>query len=211
MPRSAAADAGTRDRLLQTGLGLMQSSGIKAVTVRATAAASGVNLGSFVYHFGTREAFVGELLERWYAPLFAQLQRLADVDGDSPLARLRGVLLRLVLWVAEHRGFLGHLLLDAGSGDGAALRFVRSMDQRHPALLLQLIGQAQQAGQLQRGDAMHQMLFLLASAAAPLLMLQLLAERGIAPPPLAAALTAVAADPAQIETRLGWALRGLAV
>jgi AcrR family transcriptional regulator len=203
------ADADSRERLLHAGLAVAGRSGLKAMTVRAVAAEAGANLGSFVYHFGSRDAFVEALIERWYAPLFDQLQPLADAPG-SALEHLRQAMLQLVRWLVQHRAFVAHLVLAAAAGESAAQRFLQSLPRRHPALVLQLIGQAQQAGELRRDEPLHQMLFLMTTLAAPVLMFQLLGERDLAPRELALALSAFTTVPAQVETRLGWALRGLA-
>lgn len=210
--RRSTPEPDLRERLLRAGLVLARRSGFKSLTVRAVAARAQANLGSFVYHFGSRGAFVEELIERWYAPLFAQLQVSAAAAGTTgdPLAALRRVLLDLVAWLVDNRAFVARLLLDAGAGEAGALRFWRSLDQRHPALLLRLIGQAQKAGQLQRGDPLHQMMFLMTTLALPVLAFHLLGQRGMAPLPLLRALAALSTDPLPIEARLDWALRGLA-
>ena len=208
MARTALApDA--RERLLQAGLALARRVGLKALTVRAVAAEAGANLGSFVHHFGTREAFVAELIEREYAPMFARLQRLAHAPAD-PLAALRAALLQFAGWVAEHRAFLAGLVADAAAGEPAARRFFETIDRRHPALLLQLVEAAQRAGRLRRAEPLHQLLFLLSAVALPVLGSQLLATREIAPPALLQALLPLAAEPDAIAERLDWALRGLA-
>jgi len=203
------ADADSRERLLHAGLAVARRAGIKSMTVRAVAAEAGANLGSFVYHFGSRDAFVEQLLERWYAPLFAGLQPIADAPGD-PLEHLRQAMLQLVRWLVQHRGFVAHLVLDAAAGEAGAARFLASLERRHPALVLQLIVQAQQAGRLRRDEPLHQMLFLMSTLAVPVLMFHLLGQRELAPPALVKALTRFSTDPAQVETRLGWALCGLA-
>jgi hypothetical protein len=115
-----------------------------------------------------------------------------------------------VRWLVDNRVFVAQLLLDAAAGEGAAQRFLRSLDARHPAILLQLIQRAQQAGALRGDDPMHQLLFLMATLAAPVLMFHLLGNSGVAPPALAQALAGLANDAARLELRLGWALRGLA-
>ncbi|AKJ29738.1 TetR/AcrR family transcriptional regulator [Caldimonas brevitalea] len=204
-----APPSDTREHLLQAGWAVARERGLKGTTVRAVAAQAGANLGTFVYHFGTREAFIEELIERWYAPLFEQLQLTAEEAAD-PLESLRLTLLQLLRWIVEHRAFLAQLVLDAGAGEAGARSFLESLDRRHPVLLLRLITQAQQAGRLQAGDPVHQMLFLMSSCAAPVLLFHLIGRHGIGPPTLAAALTPLTIDPAQIETRLGWALTGLA-
>jgi AcrR family transcriptional regulator len=196
------ADTGTRDRLLATGLELARRGGLKGLSVRAVAAAAEVNLGSFVYHFGTRDAFVYELVERWYAPLMASLQLSAG--GADPL---RDVLRQLARWVAAHGRFLALLLRDASAGEPGVRRFLATMDQRHIALLLQLIQQGQQAGRLRPADPALQLMFLMGSVVLPVLMVQGL--QGIGPEAFVKRLTALAGDEAGIDTRLDWALKGL--
>lgn len=204
-----AADPDTRERLLRAGLSIARRRGIKAMTVRAVAAKADANLGTFVYHFGRRDAFVDELIERWYAPMFDRLRVVADA-GSDPLAALRGAVLRLVAWLVDNRAFVAQLLLDAGAGEAGARRFLRSLDARHPAVLLQLIERAQRAGQLRRGDPAHQMLFLMSTLAAPVLILHLLGSGGALPPDFARALAVFVTELPQVEARLDWALRGLA-
>ncbi|MBZ8142818.1 TetR family transcriptional regulator [Rubrivivax gelatinosus] len=201
-------DPGSRERLLQAGLTLAQRGGLKALTVRAVAAEAGANLGSFVYHFGSREAFVDELIERWYAPMFSQLQGLADHPAD-PLAALRAALLEFVGWVVQHRAFLAHLVGDAAAGETGARRFLATIDRRHPAVLLGLIAAAQASGGLRRAEPLHQLMFLLAALALPVLLTQFLAAREIAPAPFVGLLVPLAVAPERIAERLDWALRGL--
>lgn len=194
---------GTRDLLLNTGLGLARDSGLKGLSIRSIAAAADVNLGSFVYHFGTRDAFVYELVERWYAPLFADLQ-LSAAGPDS----LRLVLLQLARWVAANGRFLAFLLRDASAGEIGVQRFLATMDQRHIALLLGLIGQGQREGRLRPGEPTLQLMFLMGSLVLPILMVQGL--QGVGPKAFVARLQQLARDEQAIELRLDWALRGLA-
>lgn len=206
VPRAASrppADTGTRDRLLSTGLALASRGGLKGLSVRALAAAAEVNLGSFVYHFGTRDAFVYELVEGWYAPLFAGLQ-LSAVGPDA----LRGVLLQLARWVAANGRFLALLLRDAAAGEVGVQRFLATMDRRHIALLLGLIVQGQREGRLRAAEPTLQLMFIMGSLVLPILMVQGL--QGIGPKAFVAQLTDLAGDAQAIETRLDWALRGLA-
>ncbi|MBB2485005.1 TetR family transcriptional regulator [Mitsuaria sp. WAJ17] len=202
-PRAATADAGTRERLLATGLDLARRDGIKSVSVRAVAAAAEVNLGSFVYHFGTRDAFVYELVDRWYAPLMAGLQLSAG--SDDPL---RGVLRQLGHWVAANGRFLAMLIRDAAAGEAGVRDFLATMDRRHIALLLDLIRQGQEAGRLARADPTLQLMFLMGSVVLPILMLQ--GQQGLGPEAFLKRLASLAGDEQAIDTRLDWALRGLA-
>ena len=204
-----ADTASTRERLLQAGLALARQRGVKSLTVRAVAARADANLGSFVHHFGTRDAFLDELIERWYAPVFERLQ-LDAAAGAPPLDALRAALLHLVAWLVDNRAFVAQLLLDAAAGEPAAQRFVRSLDARHPQLLLALVQRAQQAGALRREEPLHQLMFLMTTLAVPVLAFHLAQRPGAAPPKLAQALATFTTDLALVEQRLGWALRGLA-
>src|SRR5882724_6500255 len=78
--QAVAPVVASRERLLKEGLVIARRSGLRAITVRGVAARARANLGSFVYHFGSREAFVAELLERWYAPLMAEMQIAVDMQ-----------------------------------------------------------------------------------------------------------------------------------
>jgi AcrR family transcriptional regulator len=199
----------SRERLLKEGLAIARRSGLRAVTVRGVATRARVNLGSFVYHFGSREAFVTELLERWYAPLMSQMRITVDMQRP-PLERLRELLLQFVDWVRANSGFIAHIVMDAASGEAAARRFVASLEQRHPALLLQAIGAAQAAGDLRRDNPLHILLFLLSTLALPAVLFHGVGVGQLFPREFASALGPLTIERAAIEQRLGWALRGLA-
>ncbi|GAP36148.1 TetR/AcrR family transcriptional regulator [Piscinibacter sakaiensis] len=218
-PRASAAGTGggapapdpdgTRLRLLQAGRARATRDGLRRLTVRGVAADAGVNLGSFVYHFGTREAFVSELIEQWYAPLMARLQPTAD-DAAPPLVRLRALLDQLVEFLLAHAGFVGQLLADAAAGEQPARRFLSSMTGRHPQLVLQVIAQAQRRGELPgREPPLHLLMFLMGAIGAPVLALGAAARGGLLPPPLAAQLLPLAQDLPSVRRRIDWALRGL--
>ncbi len=80
----------TRQKLLDTGLAIATEKGLRGLTVRELAAAAEVNLGSFVYHFGNRDAFIDELVELWYAPSMTSSRRWqprAPTPLPSPCSR----------------------------------------------------------------------------------------------------------------------------
>jgi len=208
-PAPAPASPDSRARLLAAGLALAQRDGLRALSVRGVAAQAGANLGSFVYHFGTREAFVTELIESWYAPFYGRLQAAASAGG-VPLARLRQLVLQLVDFMTEHRVFIGQVLMDAAAGEPPARAFMQSLSNRHPRLLLAAIRDAQAAGGLRREDPVNTLLFLLGSLVLPMLFVTGLARAGILPRELGPRLQAQAADRAALMARFEWALRGLA-
>ena len=206
--RSVPRPAPTRERLLRSGLVLARKSGLRRLTVRAVAAHAGANLGSFVYHFGSRDAFNAELMERWYASLWAQLQGVDD-GVAAPIERFRRLVLCLFEWVAANRAFVGHLVLDVAAGEPAALAFMRTLVERHPSLIVKAIRDAQAAGQIIPGEPLHLLAFTLAATGGPILIGHGLASRHLAPVATARALLGLAVAPDQIEQRLQWVIGGI--
>jgi AcrR family transcriptional regulator len=199
----------TRERLLDAGRELVLRQGMPNLTVREVAAAAGANLGSFVYHFGTRDAFLRALIEEWYAPLFRGVAILAASDGTG-VERLRRAILWLVDFGIEHHAFFGRLIAAAAAREPAACDFLGSLAARHPRLLLRFIAAAQSEGRISDAPPLQVLCFLMAAVGLPLLLAG--AWQG---PPLfgrnfSKALGRVARGREYILQRLDWALRGLA-
>lgn len=206
--RKAPAREDTRTHLIRTGLRIAKRQGLRALTVRGLAQAAGVNLGTFVYHFGTRDVFVAEVIESWYAPLYDQLKVTVDASL-APVARLRALCRQLVEFLITHRRFIVHVIADAAAGEAGARTFMQTLAGRHPALLLQVIREAQAEGALGGDDPLNTMVFLLASVGGPLLGFTAIAESGLLSRAFTVALEAAAATDSAALQRLDWALRGL--
>jgi len=83
-------DNGHRERLLEAAISCLQEKGYARTTSRDLVAASGTNLASIGYHFGSKEGLLNaallEAFQRWLKPLVA----LAAEPGEAtPLERLR--------------------------------------------------------------------------------------------------------------------------
>ena len=202
------ATAKGREALLRAGWTIARRAGLRGLTVRAVARAARANLGTFVYHFGSREAFLAELVEGWYQPLLARVQLAVEAQG-SPLARLRHAVLGLTDFALQSGSFVGHLLVDAAGGEPAARAFLGSLAGRHPVLLLRLIQEAQADGELAAGDPMHMMMFMMSSLGLPVLLVRGWAGRRYVDNKLMAAMTRYATERASVEQRLEWILKGL--
>jgi AcrR family transcriptional regulator len=208
MPTALAARPSTRDQLLAAGRELVLRDGVAALTVRAVAAAAGANPGSFVYHFGTRDAFLRELLEDWYAPLLQGVATVAANDAPA-IERLRGAILSLIDFGREHHAFIGRLVLAAAAGEAVAREFITSLAGRHPQLLLRLVAAAQAEGDIVAEEPLQVLCLLMGSVGLPLLVAS--AWQGSSPfdKTFSAALGRIVRDPQRIRQRLDWALRGL--
>ena len=93
-----------RDALLEGAIVCIQELGYARTTARDLVAASGTNLGSIGYHFGSKERLLNEALfegfRRWLVPF---LERAADPEPEDPWERLRGMLTVLYEDLEEHR------------------------------------------------------------------------------------------------------------
>jgi AcrR family transcriptional regulator len=208
MAASPALKPSTRALLMQAGRDIVLAHGFQGLTVRAVAAAANANLGSFVYHFGTRDAFVEQLIDEWYAPLLSRVTGVVDATVP-PLQRLRQAILQIVDFGIEHDEFIGRIFAAALAGDRSARTFLGSLAGRHPKLLLELIVASQAAGDLVEEDPLQVACFLMSSVGLPRLL-----ATGWQGPPLFAksisvALNHIARDRDRIVQRLDWALRGL--
>ena len=208
MPASTLNTVTTRDRLLAAGHRVILKHGIRSLTVREVAAGAKANLGSFVYHFGTRDAFVEELIERWYAPLLARMNKVAAEDG-RPVGRLRSAILQLVDFSVENDVFMGRILMAAADNDKPACVFMKSLAGRHPRIMLQLVAAAQADGALVDDDPMQVLCFLLASVALPRLVVAAWQGPPLFGKQLSSALSHIARDRDRMAQRLDWAMRGV--
>jgi TetR/AcrR family transcriptional repressor of nem operon len=198
----------TQQQLFDHGLAIISEKGLRGLSIRGLCQQTGINTGSFVYHFGNRERFVSELLERWYAPLLRQVQMEFDADSP-PVVRLEAMLRQLLAYLSINGKMLAQLLLDAVAGEAAASSFLKTISLRHPPLLMQCIVEAQQAKALVAADPVHQLLFLMSSLGVPIIVHHAIGEQNVLPDMMRGALANYAADPTHIEQRLQWALKGL--
>lgn len=105
-----------REAILDAAETLFSMKGFRAVSMREIAQASGANLGSISYHFGTKDGLLREIYARHSGPmnrrrneLLSEAQRIRDVDD------------RLIAIV---RAFILPSFSD-GDRDGGGVRFAR--------------------------------------------------------------------------------------
>ena len=79
--------AGHREALLEGALRCLQERGYARTTARDIVAASGTNLGSIVYHFGTKEALLNEAVSEGFQRWLREIESIAlDERPDEPVA-----------------------------------------------------------------------------------------------------------------------------
>jgi len=198
----------SREAMLQAGLMMARRTGLRGLTVRGVARRANANLGTFVYHFRSRDEFIAELIERWYAPLLAGVQIAVEEDVRA-IARLRRAISGLVEFALDSGDFGGHVLMDAAVGEPAARQFVDTLLGRHPALIARLIREAQSDGDLTAGDPHHVMMYMMASLGLPILLMHGWKGRGDPRYEAVSALTRHATDKTSIARRMEWIFKGL--
>jgi AcrR family transcriptional regulator len=96
-----------REALIEGALECIAERGTAAITARDISAASGANLASIVYHFGSKDALLVHALEegfkRWLAELAAAMGDLTDL---SPVERLKSATQHLQSSMTRHRGLV---------------------------------------------------------------------------------------------------------
>ena len=93
------------DRLLvTTARELFPGTGISRLNLREVAKKAGVNLRSSLTTFKTKDVFIRRVLQEFYEE-FLQNFNLDDVEGKSPLEKLRSVLTRLSHFVRDNERF----------------------------------------------------------------------------------------------------------
>jgi AcrR family transcriptional regulator len=96
-----------RERLLCGALKCVYENGYAHTTSRDIAAASGSNLGSIGYHFGSKEHLLNAAIREGCSEWTDQLRQLAFADeGATPAERLRASWLALTDTFEEHRQLL---------------------------------------------------------------------------------------------------------
>ena len=102
-----------REALIEGALECIAKKPTAAITARDISAASGANLASIVYHFGSKDALLAHALEegfkRWLAELSAAM---GDLTGLSPVERLKRAVQCLQSSMKRHRGLV-HAFLAA--------------------------------------------------------------------------------------------------
>jgi AcrR family transcriptional regulator len=86
------SDSGHRERLLEGALACLQERGFARTTTRDIVAASGTNLGSIVYHYGTKERLLEEAMGEGFRRWTEAISAVADESTANPFEQMRAAL-----------------------------------------------------------------------------------------------------------------------
>jgi AcrR family transcriptional regulator len=196
-------------QLLAAGRELYPETGCAGLSVRKVAERAGANLGMFHYHFGSKDAFVRELLQSLYERMFAALEVAASTTSE-PVEALRASVEVIARFGRDHRRLLRRLILDAMSGETVPLEFVRENLPRHVGVVLRLIEEGQRRGVLRPMPIAQAIGFLAGAVAAPILFGATVVEAGYVPDAITAQFEAEVLSDEALRERIGLALYALA-
>jgi len=202
MPRPSQA---VDQALLQSGLALYPQVGCAGLSLRKVAEHAGTQPAMVHYHFGSKQAFLGAVLQQCYEQLFAQMSERSAADGAAG-QRLRTALLALAGFLREHRALIARLLMDAAQGEPVVHSFLQANAPRHLGLVMRLLGEvALKPGVL----PMQAFAFLMGSVNAPLLVASGALHIGVVPGVLGEQLAAQVVSDAALAQRVDLALAAL--
>ena len=204
----ARPSQGIDQALLRSGLALLPQLGCAGLSVRRGGEHAGANPAMFHYHFGNKAAFLQAVLQQLYEQMFAKLSAGAAREGPV-LDRLQGALITLASFVREHHALVGRLAIDAANGETVVHDFVRANAPRHLGLLMQLMAEAEAAGELRPAPPLQRFVFLMGAVLSPMLVAPAIAALGVAPAIVGAAVQAQVLSDEAIEQRVQLALGAL--
>src|SRR6516225_2837624 len=141
-----------REDLLNAGLKVMFRSGYQGASVRDICAAAGAPQGSFTNHFRSKEAFVQEVLDRYFANLKTRVSEALDDKSLTPRRRLKRYL-EIISGVLEgakwNRGCLiGDLSLEASLQSKPLRKRLEEIYREWRTPFAECIAEAQAAGEI---------------------------------------------------------------
>jgi len=146
------AQRSLREDLLNAGLTVMFRSGYHGSSVRDICAAAGAPQGSFTNHFRSKEAFVQEVLDRYFANLKTVVREALSDKSLTPRQRLKRYLdlisgrLQGAKW---NRGCLiGDLSLEASLQSKSLQKRLVEIFREWRTPFAQCIAEAQAAGEI---------------------------------------------------------------
>lgn len=141
-----------REDILNAGLQVLFQSGFHGASVRDICAAAGAPQGSFTNHFASKEAFVREVLDRYFANNKTLVSRVLNDPGRTPRQRLMRYLELITQILADakwNRGCLiGDLSLEASLQSEPLRQRLEAIFQEWRLPFAQCIGEAQAAGEI---------------------------------------------------------------
>ncbi|MGV7210454.1 TetR/AcrR family transcriptional regulator [Oxalobacteraceae bacterium A2-2] len=138
---------GLRAELIEKSAQLFREKGYDNTTVRDIAAATGIQAGSWFYHFKTKQDILAAIMEQGMERALAQMEAIATL-GLAPRERLhRMVETHLQALLAPDHHFIAVLLYEWRSLENEARERIAALKDRYEAVWDQAIVALHQSGE----------------------------------------------------------------
>ena len=140
-------DLGRREQLLRESARLFREKGFDATTVRDIAAATGLQSGSWVYHFKTKQDILAAVMEQGLEQALARIEAI-EREQLSPREHFRALLrTHLDTLLGPGQDFIPVLLYDWRALDRPGRRRVIELQKRYEQVWDEVIGELQRSGE----------------------------------------------------------------
>jgi AcrR family transcriptional regulator len=205
--KSKSVDA--EEKLLLVGEDHFLKNGARLLSVRKVAQEAGVNLGSFVYHFKTKDEFLARIFGRLYSQFLLRFdEELAKAHQGEPIETLRGLIEVMADFVVSHDAFFARLCLDIFSGEKSVLNIFVKSPPPHFSMMISLIKEGQDRGQIRTDMTPFQIALNNIFSVGVLHVLGLQAVSHLKSP-AAKAMRAQILDPDYLKGRIDFIIKGM--
>ena len=125
-------------KLVAAARAMLPETGFSGLAVREVSRRAGVNAGMFHYHFKTKEAFLGRVLQECYEDFLQSFREAAEGPGTSR-ARLRRVLITFGRFARDNRVMYTLMLRELLNAQPEMYAFARANFARHTSVVMRLI------------------------------------------------------------------------
>lgn len=146
--QASKMDSDVYERLIKVGKEHVLRDGVKSLVIRKVGHQAKVNLGSFVYYFGTKQSFVESIIQSLYLDFYLSFDELVSKmePNTSPLKKLR-YLSEAMMLVAKDKGhIINRFLLDFLGGEQIVIRAFEKKPPEHWFKFLEVIKDCQRSG-----------------------------------------------------------------
>lgn len=137
---------GLRAELIEKSARLFREKGYDNTTVRDIAAASGIQAGSWFYHFKTKQDILVAIMEQGLARSLAQIEAIGEQDLAPRAALERLVEVHLHTLLAPDHDFIAVLLYEWRSLDQPSRDRIVALKDRYEAVWDEVIGALHRSG-----------------------------------------------------------------
>jgi AcrR family transcriptional regulator len=142
-----ADEAGRRGQIVRESARLFREKGFDATSVRDIAAATGLQSGSWVYHFKTKQDILAAVMEEGLAQALERIEAIGR-EGLPPREHFRALLrTHIDTLLGPGQDFIPVLLYEWRSLEPAARPRIVELQRRYETVWAMVIGELQRSGE----------------------------------------------------------------